>query len=88
MQSILPICDEFIMAVGDSEDGTREAIVALNNPKIKIIDTVWDEQMRQGGKIFAQQANIALDACTGDWLFHIQADEIIHEKTCPPSSAN
>lgn len=83
IQSILPICDEFIMAVGDSEDGTREAIVALNNPKIKIIDTVWDEQMRQGGKIFAQQANIALDACTGDWLFHIQADEIIHEKDLP-----
>ncbi len=83
IQSILPICDEFIIAVGDSEDGTREAIEALNNSKIKIIDTIWDEQMRQGGKIFAQQTNIALDACTGDWLFHIQADEIIHENDLP-----
>lgn len=83
IQSILPICDEFIIAVGDSHDGTREAILALNSPKIKIIDTVWDEQMRQGGKIFAQQANIALNACTGDWLFHIQADEAIHEKDLP-----
>lgn len=83
IQSILPICDEFIVAVGDSHDGTREAIEALGSPKIKIIDTVWDEQMRVGGKIFAQQANIALDACTGDWLFHIQADEIIHEADLP-----
>ena len=83
IQSILPICDEFVIAVGDSQDGTREAIVALNNPKIRIIDTVWNEEMRAGGRIFAQQTGIALDACTGDWLFHIQADEIIHEKDLP-----
>lgn len=83
IQSILPVCDEFIIAVGDSVDGTREAIEALNNPKIRIIDTVWNEQMREGGTIFAQQANLALNACTGDWLFHIQADEIIHENDLP-----
>ena len=83
IQSILPICDEFIVAVGDSTDGTREAIEALNDARIKIVDTVWDEQMRKGGTIFAQQANTALDACTGDWLFHIQADEIIHENDLP-----
>ncbi|QKZ13658.1 glycosyltransferase family 2 protein [Spirosoma sp. KUDC1026] len=83
IQSILPLCDEFVIAVGQSEDGTREAIEALNSPKIRIIDTVWDEALRQGGQIFAQQANVALDACTGDWLFHIQADEIIHEKDLP-----
>lgn len=80
IQSILPICDEFIIAVGDSEDGTREAIVNIGNPKIKIIDTIWDEQLRTNGKIFAQQANIALEQITGDWAFHIQADEVIHEK--------
>jgi hypothetical protein len=80
IQSILPICDEFVIAVGDSEDGTKEAILALGNPKIRVIDTVWDEQMRTSGKIFAQQANIALLETKGDWAFHIQADEIIHEK--------
>jgi glycosyltransferase involved in cell wall biosynthesis len=87
IQSILPVCNEFVIAVGDSTDGTREAIEGLNNPKIKIIDTIWDEQMREGGKIFAQQANIALNACTGDWLFHIQADELIHEKDLPTIQA-
>ena len=62
IQSILPLCDEFIIAVGNSDDGTREAIQQLNNSKIKIIDTVWDESLRKGGKILAMQTNIALDA--------------------------
>ncbi|WP_018622372.1 glycosyltransferase family 2 protein [Spirosoma luteum] len=83
IQSILPICDEFVIAIGDSQDGTRDAVLALNNPKIRIIDTVWDDEMRVGGKIFAQQTNLALAACTGDWLFHIQADEVIHENDLP-----
>ena len=78
--SVLPLCDEFIMVVGDSTDGTREAVEKINSPKIKIIDTVWDETMREGGKLFAQQANIGLDALTGDWALHIQADEVVHEK--------
>jgi glycosyltransferase involved in cell wall biosynthesis len=80
IQSILPLCDEFVVAVGDSTDGTREAIEALGDPRIRIVDTVWDETLRQNGKIFALQANTALRECNGDWLFHIQADEIIHEQ--------
>lgn len=87
IQSILPICDEFMIAVGDSTDGTREAIIAFNNPKIRIIDTIWNDAMRAGGKIFAQQTNIALEACKGDWLFHIQADEVIHENDLPTIKA-
>ena len=78
-QSILPICDEFIVTVGEGNDGTKEAIQKLNDPKIRIIDTVWDMSLRANGKIFAQQTNMALDAITGDWAFHIQADEVIHE---------
>lgn len=83
IQSILPLCHEFVVAVGDSTDGTREAIEALGDARIRIVDTVWDEAMRQNGKIFALQANTALRECTGDWLFHIQADEIIHERDLP-----
>ncbi|HSU29204.1 MAG TPA: hypothetical protein VLJ68_12545 [Chitinophagaceae bacterium] len=80
IQSILPICDEFVVAVGNSNDGTKEAILAIGSPKIRVIDTVWDEQLRSNGTIFAQQANIALMNTKGDWAFHIQADELIHEK--------
>lgn len=82
-ESILPICDEFVIAVGDSTDGTREAIAELDPDKIKIIDTVWDMSLRQGGRIFAQQANVALDHIRGRWGFHIQADEVIHEDDLP-----
>jgi glycosyltransferase involved in cell wall biosynthesis len=80
IQSVLPLCDEFIMVIGDSVDGTREAVAALNNPKIKIGDTIWSEEAREKGYIFAQQSNIGLDYANGDWAFHIQADEVIHEK--------
>lgn len=79
IRSVLPVCDEFVVAVGESDDGTREAIQAIGSEKIRIIDTRWDEQMREGGKIFARQANLALDQLKGDWAFHLQADEIIHE---------
>ena len=78
-QSILPVCDEFVVTVGEGNDGTKEAIQKLNDPKIRIINTVWDMSLRANGKIFAQQTNMALDAITGDWAFHIQADEVIHE---------
>jgi len=79
IKSILPICDEFIAVVGKSDDGTREAIVAIGSDKIRIIDTEWDDELIKGGKVFAQQANIGLKAVTGDWAFHIQSDEVFHE---------
>lgn len=79
IQSALPIVDEMIVVIGDSTDGTREAVEAISSDKIKIIDTVWDMNMREGGKIYALQSNIGIDNITGDWAFHIQADEVIHE---------
>lgn len=83
IQSILPICDEFIAVVGNSDDGTREAIQKLQSPKITIIDTIWDKNLRKGGKVFAQQTNIGVDNISGNWAFHIQADEVIHENDLP-----
>jgi len=83
IQSILPICDEFIMVLGDSTDSSKEAILNLGSNKIKIIDTVWDMNNRTGGKVFAQQANVGLDHITGDWAIHIQADEVVHENDLP-----
>ncbi len=83
IRSILPICDEFVIAVGDSSDNTLDAIRGLNNPKIRIVETVWDESVRTGGRILADQTNIALDAVKGDWAFYLQADEVVHEDDLP-----
>ena len=83
--SILPICDEFVVAVGKSEDGTRLLIENINSSKIKIIDTIWDDDLREGGKVFAIETNKALDAISAntDWAFYIQGDEVVHEKYLP-----
>ncbi|NOX36733.1 MAG: hypothetical protein GXO78_04270 [Calditrichaeota bacterium] len=85
IQSILPIVDEFVIAVGkgDPDDRTREAIAAIGDPKIKIIDTEWDESYFKKGIINAIQTDIAKEACSGDWLFYLQADEVVHEKYLP-----
>ena len=81
IKSILPICDEFIIAVGKSEDNTKELILSINSEKIKIIDTIWDENLRQGGRVLADETDKAFNQISGaDWAFYIQGDEVIHEK--------
>lgn len=80
IRSILPLCDEVVVAVGKSEDNTRELVRSID-PKIRVIDTVWDDTQREGGRVLALEtdkafAGIADDA---DWCFYIQADEILHE---------
>ncbi len=82
--SILPICDEFIVAAGDSTDGTTELLRSIKSPKLKIIETVWDQSQFVHGATNAQQTNIALDACSGDWAFYLQADEVVHEDDLQP----
>lgn len=83
--SILPICDEMVVAVGKSEDDTLELIRSINSPKIKIIETVWDETLRKGGKVLADETDKAFAAVSKDsyWAFYIQGDEVIHEKYLP-----
>lgn len=82
IRSIEPLCDEIIVAVGKSDDNTREFVQSLNIDKIIIVDTVWDDNLREGGKVLADETNKALKACSSDsdWLFYIQADECIHEQ--------
>ena len=82
IKSILPICDEFVIAVGESDDKTNELIQSINSPKIKIIDTVWDDSLRKGGEVLAKETDKAFSevAEDSDWAFYIQGDEVIHEK--------
>jgi len=80
--SILPICDEFIFVLGkgDTDDNTREILESINSPKLKIIDTEWDTTAFPNGTENAHQTDIAIQHCKGDWLFYVQADEVVHEK--------
>ncbi|MBD3391196.1 MAG: glycosyltransferase [Chitinivibrionales bacterium] len=85
VRSILPVCDEFFVAVGagDEDDRTREEIEAIGDSRVHIIDTVWSDRERLKGKVHGQQTNVALEKCTGDWCFYIQADEVVHEDFLP-----
>ncbi len=83
IKSILPICDEFVVNVGDSPDETLEIVKGIGEPKIKIINSRWDENLFVKGKINAVETNRALSYCSGDWAFYLQADEIVHEKWLP-----
>lgn len=83
--SILPIVEEFIVVLGNCSEGdtTRAQLDAIGSPKIKIIDTVWDTKKFPRGMVHAQQTDVARFACSGDWLFYLQADEVVHEKYLP-----
>jgi len=83
--SILPLCDEIVVAVGNSMDGTRSLIESIPSPKLKIIDTTWDDSLREGGKVLAVETDKAFEAISPDydWAFYIQADEVVHEKYLP-----
>jgi hypothetical protein len=83
--SILSLCDEFVVALGNSDDNTEELIRGINSPKIKIIHTTWDESLREGGSVFAAETDKAFIAISpdADWAFYIQGDEVVHEKYLP-----
>lgn len=85
IESILPIVDEYIVALGkgDDDDHTEEVILSIGSPKIKIIHRVWDEKLFRDGRIFAHETNVALKHCSGNWCFYLQADEVIHENDLP-----
>lgn len=79
IQSILPIVDEFIINVGDSEDDTLEKIKSIDSHKIRIIKSQWNEKMQDRGYVYGQQKMISQFNCKGDWAFYIECDEVYHE---------
>lgn len=83
LRSILPVVDELVVAVapGDPDDDTRGLVESLDDPRVRIVDGEWDDARRE--RIYADLTNLALDACTGDWCFYVQADEVVHEDDLP-----
>lgn len=85
INSVLPLCDEMVIAVGDSEDNTLAMVEKIGSPKIRIIQTVWDDSLREGGRVLAvetDKAKAALPSGT-DWAIYIQGDEVLHEADYP-----
>ncbi len=79
IRSVLPVVDEFVVGVGQSDDDTRALIESIDDPKIRMFDSHWDTTRQTGGTILADKTNEALARCQGDWCFYLQADEVVHE---------
>jgi hypothetical protein len=79
IMSILPIVDEFIVNVGMSEDDTLSVIQSIDDEKIRIIQSRWNDEMHDRGYVYGQQKMISQFNCTGDWAFYIEGDEVYHE---------
>lgn len=85
IESVLPLCDEFIVALGnnDDDDSTEAIINSIDTDKIKIVRTVWNSDKYPKNTEYARQTDIAKEHCTGDWLIYIQSDEALHEEDHP-----
>ncbi|MFN3665039.1 MAG: glycosyltransferase family 2 protein, partial [Sediminibacterium sp.] len=51
IKSILPVVDEMIILVGNSDDDTLGLMQSIGDPKIKIHHSVWDPNLRSGGSV-------------------------------------
>ncbi|MCX6315669.1 MAG: glycosyltransferase family 2 protein [Bacteroidetes bacterium] len=87
--SILPIVDEFIVSIGNSDDTTLQLIESIGSPKIKIFHSVWDDSLKEGGQVLAVETDKALAHVSpdADWAFYLQADEVVHEQDLPAIQA-
>jgi glycosyltransferase involved in cell wall biosynthesis len=81
IRSILPLVDELVICLGNSEDATEELIRSIGDSKIRIINSVWDDSLRTGGRVLAVETDKALQAVStkADWCIYLQADEVIHQ---------
>lgn len=85
IRSVLPLVDEMIVLVGDSEDDTEALIKSISSDKINISHSVWDKSLRTGGSVLAVETNKALQLVSPDtdWIIYIQGDEVLHEQDYP-----
>jgi hypothetical protein len=78
IRSILDICDELVVNVGKSDDDTRDLVASIGDPRVRILDTVWDTSRHS--LVLSFETQRAMDACRGSWGVYIQADEVLHER--------
>ena len=88
LYSLLSLCDEVVVAVGAGNDDTLARIKAIADPKLRVIETVWNESMQDRGYVYAQQKMIAHFNCTGDWAFYLEGDEVLHQQDIPIIKSN
>lgn len=74
----LPLVDEVVILEGYSTDGTYEALMELEWPKVKVVREHWDD-VEPGPGWWGTLSDRARVHCTGDWCLKLDADEFIPE---------
>lgn len=82
VETLLAICDEVVIVIGESEDDTLNVVKSINNPKLSILQSKWDKSL--GYKVLSHLTNLAINNCSGEWGLYLQCDEIIHEDYFSP----
>ena len=81
IRSLLPLVAELVIALGPCDDDTERMIQEIDDPKIRIVHTQWNEGIRNDysvkGFVYGQQKSIAQFNCTGDWAFYLEGDELV-----------
>ncbi len=85
-RSLLPLVDELVLNIGISDDDSlavaKKFASEEGGGKVRIFESEWplnDPEKKKSGLILSEQTNLALEQCSHDWCFYIQADEVIHE---------
>ncbi len=81
--SALPICDEFLISDGYSTDGTYEVVERISslNPKVKVYRYQWPD--KKDLTVLADVTNELRSKCRFQYIFSVQANEVIHEQSAP-----
>ena len=79
--SLLGFCDEVVVVDGGSDDGTWEALQdwASAEDRLKVFKVERDWSHTRHAVFDGQQKAEARARCTGDFLWQMDSDEIVHE---------
>jgi glycosyltransferase involved in cell wall biosynthesis len=83
IRSVISLCDQFVICYAtDSEDETLAAlqVLAAEYPQIELYPSeIWRQNRGHEGEVIRKAAEEAMGYCRGEWLWHVQADEVYHE---------
>jgi len=84
LKSCLSFADEIVISEGHSTDGTADYIrkfaeMHSDRTKFRIYQDDWDSFSSPCGEVIAAVSEKNKGRCEYEWVYYLQADEILHE---------
>jgi len=86
LSSALPFADEIVISEGFSTDDTYKYIMKfaeMHGDKVRVFRDDWKRHKSGCGEVITKISNIAMSRCDAEWIYYLQADEVIHEENAP-----